>query len=841
MDRDLRIRMLLEAADRVTRPLRDIARGSTQANQELRATRDRLKDLQRAQADTAEFRQLKQGLRSTDQELRTAQERVDQLARHMRETANPTREMTREFNRARQEAQRLTRQTENEGQELQRLRDRLRTAGIETRDLGRHERELREQTDRTNDELREQERRLQTVADRTRRMGAAREAFGRTQSMGAATAATGVAAIGTGLAVARPVEGSVEQAQAFESNMTDIAQKANLSRVAAAGMGRELLAAAKAANQMPEEIQKGVDTLSGFGLDPRQAAQMMRPIGRAATAYKAEIADLASAGFAAHDNLKVPIADTGRMIDAMAQAGKSGAFEVKDMAQYFPSLTAAYQGLGQSGVNAGADLAAAAQITRKGAGDSATAATNLANVLQKISSPATIRAFAKFGVDLPKALQQAYKEGKTPIEAIAELTNKTLKGNLGKIGFLFEDAQVQQGLRPLIQNMAEYRQIRADAIAAANKNTTTDTDFAERLKDSAEQSKRLQVNAAGLGVTFGNMLLPTVNAVLTKINAFASWVGNAAAKNPWLAKAIMLTVAAIAALLIIFGAIAIAFAAFLGPIAVINAGLVAMGVAGGLASIGLLPIIGTILAVVAVVAALAGIAYLIITNWSSIVGFFTGLWATVTAAFASAMNAIGTILMALNPLGMMQLAFGAMLMFLRSDVPTRLMEAGRWMIQGLINGITGMLANLKSTILNAASSAANWFKQKLGIHSPSRVFAGFGGFMMQGLANGIAGGQSEPVQRIEALSRHLTRALAVGAAVPSLTGATTAIASSGKGAPAETGVASGAPITINIYAAPGQNAQDIAQAVRDELAKANREAAASRRSTFDDTPDWDFR
>ncbi|NKC48103.1 phage tail tape measure protein [Ochrobactrum anthropi ATCC 49188] len=58
-------------------------------------------------------------------------------------------------------------------------------------------------------------------------------------------------------------------------------------------------------------------------------------MGRAATAYRAEVDDLAKAGFAALDNLKVPATDFGKALDAMAQAGKEGAFELRDMAQYF--------------------------------------------------------------------------------------------------------------------------------------------------------------------------------------------------------------------------------------------------------------------------------------------------------------------------------------------------------------------------------------------------------------------------------------------------------------------------------------------------------------------------
>jgi hypothetical protein len=56
-----------------------------------------------------------------------------------------------------------------------------------------------------------------------------------------------------------------------------------------------------------------------------------------------------------------------------------------------------------------ADLTAALEIARRGAGTSEEAATNIANLLAKINSPTVTRAFAKnFGVDLPAALKAAY-------------------------------------------------------------------------------------------------------------------------------------------------------------------------------------------------------------------------------------------------------------------------------------------------------------------------------------------------------------------------------------------------------------------------------------------------
>ncbi len=801
MDRNLRIRMLLEAGDRVTGPLRAIAGGSTKAAQALKLTRDGLREIERAQGDIAGFRKLKTGLGDTGTALRTARTRMAGLRQEIAAADKPTAALTRALSRAEREVTTLEATERKQAQSLQEMSLRLHTAGIDTNYLARHQRRLRTEAVQTNRTIVEQTAEVGRLVDRERRMAAGRARFSRMQGTATGLAAGGAAAIGTGVAMAAPLIGSIKAAQDFQSVMTDIGQKADLSRAASDQLGRNLLVSARAANQMPADLQAGVDALAGLGAKVPDAVAMMKPIGRAATAYKAEIADLSAAAFAATDNLKVPVAQTGKIIDVMASAGKAGAFEIKDMAQYFPALTAAYQGLGQTGVGAVADLAAGLQIARKGAGDAASAGSNLANILQKIASPATNKAFEKMGVDLPAALKRAYAEGKTPLEAIAELTNKTLKGDLSKLGYLFEDAQVQQGLRPLIQNMEEFRKIRAEAAKAGG---TTDSDFADRMKDSAEQSKQLKVNATTLAITLGAQLLPTINAIVTRANAFATWIGDVANRYPNATKAVAIGAAAFAGLFFVLGGGAIVIAGLVAPFS-------ALAFAAGALGIGMLPVIGIALAVVAGIVAIGAAAYLIYANWGAIGGWFAGLWQGIKGTFAGAVGWFASL-------------------------PTRFAQIGRDMISGLIRGIFGMFGSLKTTIVGVASSAAGWFKAKLGIHSPSRVFAGFGGNIVDGLTNGIAAQEGEPVKRMDRLSSRLTSAIVTGSAIPAL-----AMAGAAGAAPASPGAVSTAPrsYTIHINQQPGQDAQALARAVADELDRRDRETAARRRSSYADTPDYE--
>lgn len=894
-DRNLRIKLLFDAMDRVTKPLRDIAGGSSRTADKLKAMRDRLREVDRAQADIAGFREAKAGAKALEERLQSAQARATQLGRAMTATQQPTKKMAAEFARAKREAAGLEAEHSQEIQKLQQLRDRLAAAGVATGRLAAHERELRREASRTNAELAEQARRLERAQERAGRFAAGRDAFGRVQGNASGLAAGGAAAIGTGVAIGTPIVGAVGQAMAYESVMTDIAQKANLARRESANMGIGLLAAAKAANQLPESLQQGVDVLSGFGLDPRQAVAMMTPIGRAATAYKAEIADLSAAAFAGNDNLKVPIAQTERMIDVMAQAGKSGAFEIRDMAQHFPSLTAASQALGQKGVPAVADLAAALQITRKGAGDSSTAANNLLNLLNKINTEDTIKNFKEFGIDLPKAMKAAAAAGKSPIEAIAELAQKATKGDLSKLSFLFGDAQVQAALRPLIQNVAEYKRIRAEALSAKG---VVDKDFADRLNDGAEQARKFKISATVLGLSVARLLLPAVNELMTKGAALANRLSAWADRHPVLAKYIGLTVAGIAALLVVLGAGAIALAGIMAPFASLAfvARVLGTTTPGLFLKFGkalifplkILPRLGSVfmlfarmawaagallmanpivLAIMAIVAVLAFAGYMIWKHWATIkVAFFSSAatigqrWAAFRVMLAAGWNAVVGVFNAAiarlaaawawirsifsggaaNAWGDIKAAFHAGIRWW-VGLHVQFAQMGANLIQGLISGITGRLGQLKSTIVNAASAAATWFKQKLGIHSPSRVFMGLGGYVMAGLDRGLAGGAGAPIQRLTKLSRDMTAAIAVGTAVPAMAVTGSAGAANGVGGGRSAAATAGPLIgELHVHGTQGMDERALARFVAQEVAKAMKGQAGKGAVSFGDAPDGEF-
>jgi TP901 family phage tail tape measure protein len=317
----------------------------------------------------------------------------------------------------------------------------------------------------------------------------------------------------------------VKPATNFETVLTDIRQKADLSAAATKALGDQIKAIAPTVNKTAGEVAKGVDFLLGMGLDPAKAMAIIPDISKTATAYRAEVEDLAKSSFAVMDNMKVRGDEMRKTLDVMAQAGKDGGFELKDMAREFPSLTASAEALGMKGVAGVAKLAAALQIARKGASDGSEAATNTANLMQKIISPETTKKFKKVGIDIRKELKKTQDAGGDPFVMVAELVKKATKGDVAKIGDFFEDAQVQKFLRPLIAQLDLYKQLRDKAGAASG---TVDADYKIRTESFQFVIDRTTAAFERLATAVGESLIPILTTIADKIGpvitGFADWV-----------------------------------------------------------------------------------------------------------------------------------------------------------------------------------------------------------------------------------------------------------------------------------------------------------------------------
>ena len=138
---------------------------------------------------------------------------------------------------------------------------------------------------------------------------------------------------------------------------------------------------------------------------------------------------------------------------------------------------------------------------------------------------------------------------------------------------------------------------------------------------------------------------------------------------------------------------------------------------------------------------------------SAVAGFFANMWATVQSLFSSAISAILSLIRSFNPVPAFQVAFAAVSGFF-SGLVGRFAAFGGMIIDGLVNGIRAKIGAAVAAVqgLGARIKSAFTGAKSMDIHSPSRVFKRYGGFISEGLAIGVNGGAARPVGRIAQLA-----------------------------------------------------------------------------------------
>lgn len=138
---------------------------------------------------------------------------------------------------------------------------------------------------------------------------------------------------------------------------------------------------------------------------------------------------------------------------------------------------------------------------------------------------------------------------------------------------------------------------------------------------------------------------------------------------------------------------------------------------------------------------------------SAVANFFANMWATVQSLFSSAISAILSLIRSFNPVSAFQAAFAAVSGFF-SGLAGRFAAFGSMIIDGLVNGIRAKIGAAVAAVqgLGARIKSAFTGAKSMDIHSPSRVFKRYGGFITEGLAIGVNGGATRPVGRIAQLA-----------------------------------------------------------------------------------------
>lgn len=339
-------------------------------------------------------------------------------------------------------------------------------------------------------------------------------------------AAAGAASIGLALGQ------SVRTAAKFETALTEIGKISGSSQSELKQLGAQLsaLSARNMTNLAPTVLAEGVQDLVAQGLNLKDAIASMEALGKVATATGSELTDVTKTGFQLQNALKIRPTELKSTFDALAYAGKQGAFELKDMAQFMPTIAAAAGTLGIQGKQGAISLAAMMQMVRKDAPDAGQAATRMTDAMLKMTAPDAVKRFKKFGVNIEQVLADAKKKGINPMEAALDQLQKVTGGDVFKLSQIFGDKEAKLGLISLLKYRKEYEKLKAEAGGSAAAGTV-EQDYLKSINTLNGNLNTFKATTERLGVALGNALLPAIStiakAITPLVEGFAALAGNA--------------------------------------------------------------------------------------------------------------------------------------------------------------------------------------------------------------------------------------------------------------------------------------------------------------------------
>ncbi|WP_051267759.1 phage tail tape measure protein [Kingella kingae] len=128
----------------------------------------------------------------------------------------------------------------------------------------------------------------------------------------------------------------------------------------------------------------------------------------------------------------------------------------------------------------------------------------------------------------------------------------------------------------------------------------------------------------------------------------------------------------------------------------------------------------------------------------------------LTQAIVGTTAAILALIMSWSPLASFVAVFSGLFAWF-AGLPATFAAYGGMMIDGLVNGIKAKIGAAVGAVQSLAARIKGAFtsSKSMDIHSPSRVFRSYGGYITEGLALGVNSGAAQPLNRICHLPNNL--------------------------------------------------------------------------------------
>ncbi|HEH9402152.1 TPA: phage tail tape measure protein [Aeromonas sobria] len=824
----LKLQILLGAVDKLTAPLKNVSGQSRITAKDLVETKKKIRDLETQAGQIEGYKTLGAQIGATKAQLKQAEGSFGELQRKIAETPKPTRLMINELNKAEKALNQLkTKQGEMITRHAQ-MGDAMRQTGINTGNLSETQRRLKTDLAATNTQLEQQRTKMGQLADQQKRMNQVKANYRQTQELRGQLAGHGAGAIAAGTAIGMPVYSAIKEYSGFEDAMKGVAKQVDGARTDSGELTSIYYDMAKEIKTISEEIPQlngaidiaalveGAARMGVQGQD--NLLQFARTSAKAATAFELPAGQLAEDMGKIANLYKIPINNIEQLGDAINFLDDNAQSKGADIIDVLQRL---------GGVADKLDYRKAAALgsTFLSLGAAPEIAASASNAMVRELSIATMQSkrfqtgMAALGMNSADVEKAMATDAMGTITKVLEKIKKLKTEDQLRVTTQIFGKEYGKDAAKLSNNLDElYRQLKLVNGEKAKGSMQRESDID---KDSlSSQWLILQAGIKNVKADLGGLLRGSLMDIIKFTKEIVAGTRNWVEANPELANTLIRIAAVTSIIAIALGGLSLTIAALLGPLAIMKLTFGILGIKGtvlgkvitmlltplkwltmGIFRLGLAILTTPIGWIIAGIAAIAGGAYLIYKNWDGVSKWFSELWAQCKAPLLAFWDLMKE-LFSWTPIGMLIMHWGDIWAFF-DTLPAGAAAKGQAIIDGLLGGITAKWETLKAKIKTMTDLLPDWMKGGGSVTAnvnPSGYLSG--DYNTPAMAGGSGGGP---------------RIVTPPRPVAARASGTTHI---------------DAP--INITQQPGQSATDVAQEVRRELDRRERQAAANGRASLTD-------
>nr|DAK08485.1 MAG TPA: minor tail protein [Bacteriophage sp.] len=629
------------------------------------------------------------------------------------------------------------------------------------------------------------------------------ESLKTTQKMGA-LAKTGMASLGTlassATAVAGTIRGLADPAIKFESAMADVKKVVNFDTPEQfKEMGNDILKLTRTIPMAGEEIAAIVAAGGQSGVARENLLGYAKDAATMGVAFDMAAGDAGEAMATMANVLGKPITEMAQFGDVINHLSDNANSKAKDIVNVITRVGSDTRMLGLS-ENQAAALGSTFLSMGKAPELAAQAVKGMSSSFLQLKAGAHEKELKKLGFTTKSFAAAMNKDAQGAISSFIEKVKKMPKDKQYPLLAKIFGKQYADDVLLLAQNTGEYnRQLGLLQETDANGNLkyigSMQREFENRSNTTENKLTKLKNSLTEIAEKIGEAFLPVITSFVENITPVIYSITEWVETNPQLMEWVLTIGGGIGA---VVGGLLTLHSAFsfvsAGLLPFIKVGKFLGGFLGNFLfsaisklSLGFGYLIGYVIKgammfgkailmmsralltnpIGLLITGIAVAAYLIYDNWEKIGPWFAELWQTVSGAFSSAWasitnfcseawtsisnfftSGIGNITATIldwSPLGLFQQVFSTVLSWFGIDVPSKFSDFGKNMIDGLVNGIKNAWEGAKQIVSDLGEGIKGWFAEKLGIHSPSRVFKDYGVNVVEGLAIGMD--KAEPLAR----------------------------------------------------------------------------------------------